>query len=809
MLPTEEPINGAAPRTETPMSIETVNRLTASEPIGVNSSNGAHSPVTSPSQSANPGRPPQPPPPVSTTLSTSAPSNTVILSALSPQDMAAQEQPSSSFVSPRLQGIVSSASSSPRSNASHSSSSSIGFTSAAATARPTSSSTTQVPAKVPPATPATSTAPAASTSTAKAVKKSTPKTSAAKSAPAVPSNPPAINLTRDNFLIVYAAFIDEFHPPVDCSSSKRGDHTLRVGLPPAHGNNTFHPFDLYNEVKDAGGPEWVKKKKMWSDMSRRMGMETKGSNIAKRLKDWVEKHHLNAFFDFLMGIANPFFTPQLRMKPDVIKRISDIADAPIQQEPTGHQYGTAEDDSNGSGSEGSDSESGSESSSSESESGSDDTSSSSSSSEDEDELMEENINVASLFKQKVPKHLRKVIKSLQKQQKEQEQQKESSTTSNPNLSAVSSAARSPMVSAEPSPHLQHNKVAQRNSGSEDVEMADASPQAPRPNHSQRPSEQLTMPPPQTPASRLSTSANQKTPSNSLVASRQRPSSSSSSRPPARPVVAPIVLTNDQNNVLAEVDAALTDHRLESQKRSTDTRPQSHDDETAPTPKKRKVVAPTTHRIDNLDIPNLISNPTLAAQNGVVLVPSAKTLLERMAADLDKARKLLASHIDLEASPPDASIWTDENGCKRNVQKSFTADPNSTAQPLEMFELNPPPPPSSDLSSGSALASASHNGGGGVESEMQALKLALENDALKTKATRLVCLLRKQREVIRDLAARISERDLQQQQQQEEVVGESVGGVVVSRVVDERAWREWKERLMQVAREMPVGIQGGS
>jgi hypothetical protein len=46
----------------------------------------------------------------------------------------------------------------------------------------------------------------------------------------------------------------------------------------------------------------------WTQVAAMLGYDTKATNISFRIKEWLRFHHIDAFFDYLMGIPNPFYT---------------------------------------------------------------------------------------------------------------------------------------------------------------------------------------------------------------------------------------------------------------------------------------------------------------------------------------------------------------------------------------------------------------------------------------------------------------------------------------------------------------------
>ncbi|KAJ3212288.1 hypothetical protein HDU67_003917 [Dinochytrium kinnereticum] len=136
-------------------------------------------------------------------------------------------------------------------------------------------------------------------------------------------------LNRTNFLPLYAAFLIEYHPTVYCHpppSSTVGkrekmkdcrvqDHIGKFENPPTFHGKKINAFSLFAAVVELGG---VSNIKAWSDIARRVGYDPKGSNIAARLKAWTEFNHINAFYDYLLGKHNTFYSdapPRSRSDP--------------------------------------------------------------------------------------------------------------------------------------------------------------------------------------------------------------------------------------------------------------------------------------------------------------------------------------------------------------------------------------------------------------------------------------------------------------------------------------------------------------
>ncbi len=47
--------------------------------------------------------------------------------------------------------------------------------------------------------------------------------------------------------------------------------------------------------------------KNWSQVTLRLGYDPKTTNISFRIKEWLKFHHIDAYFDYLMGTPNSFY----------------------------------------------------------------------------------------------------------------------------------------------------------------------------------------------------------------------------------------------------------------------------------------------------------------------------------------------------------------------------------------------------------------------------------------------------------------------------------------------------------------------
>ncbi|KAJ3410825.1 hypothetical protein HDV05_003186 [Chytridiales sp. JEL 0842] len=99
--------------------------------------------------------------------------------------------------------------------------------------------------------------------------------------------------------------------PVISQDCKISDHLSKFQNTPTHHGVTFDAFSLFAVVRELGG---FHKIKSWSKLTRCLGFDTTRSNIPGRIKDWVERHHIRAFFDFLLGLKNEFYLSALPME---------------------------------------------------------------------------------------------------------------------------------------------------------------------------------------------------------------------------------------------------------------------------------------------------------------------------------------------------------------------------------------------------------------------------------------------------------------------------------------------------------------
>ncbi|TPX67361.1 hypothetical protein SpCBS45565_g03832 [Spizellomyces sp. 'palustris'] len=136
-----------------------------------------------------------------------------------------------------------------------------------------------------------------------------------------------INVTRQNFVALYASFLKTYHFKNPAARHCRlMEHFAKFDSPPKNQKRTFETYDFYEVVRDLGGVSQIKS---WSDVARRLGFDPRGTNIAARVKDWMVYHHIGAFFDYLLGLPNEFYrhpddpsAPQLESvsTPGSIKR---------------------------------------------------------------------------------------------------------------------------------------------------------------------------------------------------------------------------------------------------------------------------------------------------------------------------------------------------------------------------------------------------------------------------------------------------------------------------------------------------------
>ncbi|KAJ3008215.1 UNVERIFIED_CONTAM: hypothetical protein HDU68_003184 [Siphonaria sp. JEL0065] len=80
---------------------------------------------------------------------------------------------------------------------------------------------------------------------------------------------------------------------------------------------TFNIFEFFDLIRLLGGFRNVVS---WTDLCRKVNMNPAKSNISTRLREWAEKHHIVAFFDFLLGIENHFYR-DLRDEDEIIGNI--------------------------------------------------------------------------------------------------------------------------------------------------------------------------------------------------------------------------------------------------------------------------------------------------------------------------------------------------------------------------------------------------------------------------------------------------------------------------------------------------------
>ncbi|KAJ3087450.1 hypothetical protein HK100_008358, partial [Physocladia obscura] len=124
------------------------------------------------------------------------------------------------------------------------------------------------------------------------------------------------SLTPSMFLALYSAFLHAFHadPPASADAKQKAqckiaDHLLKFEHPPSFEGKSFNIFDFFRLIISLGGFQHTCQMKSWTDICRRIGMNPSKSNISTRIRDWAEKHHIVAFFDFLLGIPHDFYRP--------------------------------------------------------------------------------------------------------------------------------------------------------------------------------------------------------------------------------------------------------------------------------------------------------------------------------------------------------------------------------------------------------------------------------------------------------------------------------------------------------------------
>ncbi|KAM0741582.1 hypothetical protein ACQRIT_004439 [Beauveria bassiana] len=120
-------------------------------------------------------------------------------------------------------------------------------------------------------------------------------------------------VTAETIEDAYVAFIFYCNPalPADCDTE-----TLREAFrnPPRSGGKVFHPFTIYELVRRF----YTKEIKTWTELTTKLGVEppdpSKEESVQKiaqygvRLKKWLHSMHVKAFFEYLMDMANDYWT---------------------------------------------------------------------------------------------------------------------------------------------------------------------------------------------------------------------------------------------------------------------------------------------------------------------------------------------------------------------------------------------------------------------------------------------------------------------------------------------------------------------
>ncbi|KAI9203228.1 uncharacterized protein BJ171DRAFT_155091 [Polychytrium aggregatum] len=113
------------------------------------------------------------------------------------------------------------------------------------------------------------------------------------------------------------------HVSLHCHTA---EHLAKFNTPPKNQKKSFVPFQLFEVVMHQGPMDEVasygrKRRRTndymesedgdiasWTDIARKLGFNTKGTNIAARIKEWIVNHHIGPFFDWLRGIPNEWYT---------------------------------------------------------------------------------------------------------------------------------------------------------------------------------------------------------------------------------------------------------------------------------------------------------------------------------------------------------------------------------------------------------------------------------------------------------------------------------------------------------------------
>ncbi|KAJ6786371.1 hypothetical protein PWT90_02858 [Aphanocladium album] len=129
-------------------------------------------------------------------------------------------------------------------------------------------------------------------------------------------------VTADTIEDAYIAFIFYCNPalPADCDTV-----SLREAFrnPPRSGGKVFEPFTIYELVRKF----YSKEIKTWTELTMKLGVEppdpSKEESVQKiaqygvRLKKWLHSMHVKAFFEYLMDMANDYWT-NIPMDPNPV-----------------------------------------------------------------------------------------------------------------------------------------------------------------------------------------------------------------------------------------------------------------------------------------------------------------------------------------------------------------------------------------------------------------------------------------------------------------------------------------------------------
>ncbi|OAQ99686.1 hypothetical protein LLEC1_07707, partial [Akanthomyces lecanii] len=133
---------------------------------------------------------------------------------------------------------------------------------------------------------------------------------------------PDRSVTAETIEDAYVAFIFYCNPalPPDCDTE-----TLREAFrnPPRSGGKVFDPFAIYELVRKF----YSKEIKTWTELTTKLGVEppdpSKEESVQKiaqygvRLKKWLHSMHVKAFFEYLMNMANDYWT-NIPMNPNPV-----------------------------------------------------------------------------------------------------------------------------------------------------------------------------------------------------------------------------------------------------------------------------------------------------------------------------------------------------------------------------------------------------------------------------------------------------------------------------------------------------------